>query len=69
MHNIPEEEEQVPENVERIMYLTDGNVLVMQDSNDHGYQEQLMVSEEIVTGQWDESCPEEIGMNIFCLLI
>lgn len=62
--------QQAPENgqgdvpVERIMYLTDGNVLVMQDAAEPAYQEQLMecqVSEEIITEQWGESCPEEIG--------
>ncbi|KAJ8968335.1 hypothetical protein NQ314_002351 [Rhamnusium bicolor] len=49
--------------VERIMYLTDGNVLVMQEATEPAYQEQLMecqVSEEIITEQWGESCPEEI---------
>ncbi|XP_018562296.1 zinc finger protein 33A [Anoplophora glabripennis] len=58
--------QETPENgqgdvpVERIMYLTDGNVLVMQETAEPEYQEQLMVSEEIITEQWGESCPEEI---------
>ncbi|KAJ8918591.1 hypothetical protein NQ315_013096 [Exocentrus adspersus] len=65
------EEEVVPEEqdneqtapVERIMYLTDGNVLVMQEATEPSYQDQLVecqVSEEIITEEWGESCPEEI---------
>lgn len=52
--------------VERIMYLPDGNVLVMEDTEQPTYQEQLIdcdVAEEIITEQWGESCPEEIGKN------
>lgn len=60
-------EEEMPQQnppVERIMYLSDGNVLVMDDSDQPRYQEELIdcnVSEEIITEQWGESCPEEIG--------
>lgn len=55
--------------VERIMYLSDGNVIVMDaDAEQTGYQEEIIdcnVSEEIITQQWDENCPEEISNN-FC---
>lgn len=50
--------------VERIMYLSDGNVIVMEDTEQPTYQEELIdcdVSEEVITEQWGESCPEEIG--------
>ncbi|XP_019875091.2 zinc finger protein 271 isoform X2 [Aethina tumida] len=44
-----------------IMYLTDGNVLVMQPGEPDGtYQEYMQVTEEVVTDQWGESCHEEI---------
>ncbi|XP_060527887.1 zinc finger protein 16 [Cylas formicarius] len=45
-----------------IMYLTDGNVLVMQQTNSENYpQDDLMeFTEEVITDQWGESCPEEI---------
>ncbi|KAG5867641.1 hypothetical protein JTB14_006717 [Gonioctena quinquepunctata] len=54
-------QDEVP--VERIMYLTDGNVLVMNEQPQPSYQQQLMecqVSEEIITEQWGDSCAEEI---------
>lgn len=50
--------------VERIMYLSDGNVIVMEDTEQPTYEEQLLncdVAEEVITEQWGESCPEEIG--------
>lgn len=47
--------------VERIVYLEDGNVMVMEDSEQPN-QEQF-ISEEIITEQWGESCPEEIGKH------
>lgn len=52
--------------VERIVYLSDGNVIVMEDAEEQtAYQEELIgcaVSEEVITEQWGESCPEEIGL-------
>ncbi|XP_044754229.1 zinc finger protein 709-like isoform X2 [Coccinella septempunctata] len=46
-----------------IMYFTEDNVLVMQESNQNNFAEHFMdcqVTEEVVTEQWEESCPEEI---------
>lgn len=46
-----------------IMYFTDENVLVMPESNQNNFPEHFMdcqVTEEVVTEQWEESCPEEI---------
>lgn len=47
-----------------IMYLSDGNVLVMQQGSDGTFQEQFIdcneVTEEVVTEQWVGDCPEEI---------
>lgn len=47
---------------ENIMYLTEDNVLVMQPAQDAAvFQEQFMecqVTEEVVTEQWNEACPE-----------
>lgn len=63
-----EPEEGVPQEsapVERIVYLSDGNVIVVEDSEQPTYQEGLIncdVAEEVITEQWGESCPEEISM-------
>ncbi|XP_076266109.1 uncharacterized protein LOC143199875 isoform X2 [Rhynchophorus ferrugineus] len=45
-----------------LMYLTEDNMLVMHSDQDAAYsQAELMeVTEEIITDQWDEGCPEEI---------
>ncbi|CAH0554520.1 unnamed protein product [Brassicogethes aeneus] len=53
--------EETPQNGEEIMYLNEGQVVVMQPGQmDPAYQEYMEVSEEVVTDQWGESCPEEI---------
>lgn len=45
---------------ENIIYISEGNVLVM-ESGDEPVQDQFMqVAEEIVTEEWAEGCPEEI---------
>lgn len=46
---------------ENIVYFTEDNVLVVQPAAEPSYQEQFVecqVAEEIVTEQWNESCPE-----------
>ncbi|XP_019756568.1 zinc finger protein 41 isoform X2 [Dendroctonus ponderosae] len=45
-----------------LVYLSDGNVIVMQENQEEAYSEdQLMeVTEEVITDQWGESYPEEI---------
>ncbi|XP_057664543.1 zinc finger protein 420-like [Diorhabda carinulata] len=59
-----QETQEVQENVDHgIMYLPDGNMLVVNDQGRSDYQGQIMdcqVSEEIITGEWGESCAEEI---------
>ncbi|XP_066146122.1 zinc finger protein 16 [Euwallacea fornicatus] len=54
-----EEQEQQDEG---LMYLSDGNMLVMQDENHPAFgQDQIMeVTEEIIADHWAEGCPEEI---------
>ncbi|XP_074031773.1 uncharacterized protein isoform X2 [Leptinotarsa decemlineata] len=49
--------------VERVVYLSDGNVLVVNEATQPTYQEQLMecqMTEEIITEHWGDSCAEEI---------
>lgn len=50
--------------MERLMYLSDGNVLVVnQQSSEPQFEEleECQVSEEIITGEWEDNCAEEIG--------
>lgn len=44
---------------DNVMYLTDHNVLIMQQNSDNPFMD-CQVAEEVVTDQWNESCPEII---------
>ncbi|CAH1115484.1 unnamed protein product [Psylliodes chrysocephalus] len=60
-----QETQEVQEDVgmERLMYLSDGNVLVVnQQSSEPQFEEleECQVSEEIITGEWEDNCAEEI---------
>ena len=52
-----EEPEEVLPPMNNVMYLTDDNVLIMQQASDPPFMD-CQVSEEVITEQWNESCPE-----------
>ncbi|CAH1155959.1 unnamed protein product [Phaedon cochleariae] len=63
VEEVVEASEEVVQSDAPIMYLTDGNMLEENEQPVQFHQENLMecdVTEEVITDQWGESCPEEI---------